>query len=439
MKEEKKMESLREVWNATLEKLKNHPQISGPAFDMWIACIEPRSIEENAFVVFVSSDFQRNIIEQQYKEKICEALESVLQFPLDLKILCNEVEEEDAPIAVLGSNDEFTFQTFVVGDGNKFATVAAQAVANKPASQYNPLFIYGDSGLGKTHLLYAIRHEILKQNPTANVVYVTGEIFTNEFLDALNKESLPLFKTKYREADVLLIDDIQFIAKKERTQEEFFHTFDYLYQSHKQIVLTSDRPPKEISTLTDRLRSRFEWGLLADIAAPDLETRIVIIKRKAEQVGMNISNEVCEYIATQLKTNIRQLEGVVKKMRAQFILNGDTPSLASAQEAIRAIKNTTPAPITLEKVLEEVSRTTGVSTEDILSKKSTKEISRARQTAIKVLREVTTMSQWDIGKAIGRDHATIVYSTQSAEKRMKTDLSYRDMIEDIIKNLKSRE
>ncbi len=433
------MESLREVWNATLEKLKNHPQISGPAFDMWIACIEPRSIEENAFVVFVSSDFQRNIIEQQYKEKICEALESVLQFPLDLKILCNEVEEEDAPIAVLGSNDEFTFQTFVVGDGNKFATVAAQAVANKPASQYNPLFIYGDSGLGKTHLLYAIRHEILKQNPTANVVYVTGEIFTNEFLDALNKESLPLFKTKYREADVLLIDDIQFIAKKERTQEEFFHTFDYLYQSHKQIVLTSDRPPKEISTLTDRLRSRFEWGLLADIAAPDLETRIVIIKRKAEQVGMNISNEVCEYIATQLKTNIRQLEGVVKKMRAQFILNGDTPSLASAQEAIRAIKNTTPAPITLEKVLEEVSRTTGVSTEDILSKKSTKEISRARQTAIKVLREVTTMSQWDIGKAIGRDHATIVYSTQSAEKRMKTDLSYRDMIEDIIKNLKSRE
>lgn len=433
------MESLREVWNATLEKLKNHPQISGPAFDMWIACIEPRSIEENAFVVFVSSDFQRNIIEQQYKEKICEALESVLQFPLDLKILCNEVEEEDAPIAVLGSNDEFTFQTFVVGDGNKFATVAAQAVANKPASQYNPLFIYGDSGLGKTHLLYAIRHEILKQNPTANVVYVTGEIFTNEFLDALNKESLPLFKTKYREADVLLIDDIQFIAKKERTQEEFFHTFDYLYQSHKQIVLTSDRPPKEISTLTDRLRSRFEWGLLADIAAPDLETRIVIIKRKAEQVGMNISNEVCEYIATQLKTNIRQLEGVVKKMRAQFILNGDTPSLASAQEAIRAIKNTTPAPITLEKVLEEVSRTTGISTEDILSKKSTKEISRARQTAIKVLREVTTMSQWDIGKAIGRDHATIVYSTQSAEKRMKTDLSYRDMIEDIIKNLKSRE
>lgn len=433
------MESLKEVWGATLEKLRDHPEISSTAFDMWISCIEPRAVEENAFVVFVNSPFQRGIIEQQYKEKICDALESVMQFRLDLKILCNEVEEEGAPLAVLGSNEEFTFQTFVVGDGNKFATAAAQAVAANPASQYNPLFIYGDSGLGKTHLLYAIRNEILKQNPSANVVYVTGEIFTNEFLDALNKESLPLFKTKYREADVLLIDDIQFIAKKERTQEEFFHTFDHLYQSHRQIVLTSDRPPKEIATLTERLRTRFEWGLLADIASPDLETRIVIIKRKAEQVGMAISNEVCEYIAEQLKTNIRQLEGVVKTMRAQFVLTGEAPSLASAQKAIRVVKNQR-SPLTVDKVLEEVARTFSVTPDEIRSKKSTSNISRARQTAAKVLCELLEISQDRVGKELGgRDHSTITYAISKVEERMKEDASYRATVEDIIKNLKSRE
>ena len=433
------MESLKEVWGATLEKLRDHPEISSTAFDMWISCIEPRAVEENAFVVFVNSPFQRGIIEQQYKEKICDALESVMQFRLDLKILCNEVEEEGAPLAVLGSNEEFTFQTFVVGDGNKFATAAAQAVAANPASQYNPLFIYGDSGLGKTHLLYAIRNEILKQNPSANVVYVTGEIFTNEFLDALNKESLPLFKTKYREADVLLIDDIQFIAKKERTQEEFFHTFDHLYQSHRQIVLTSDRPPKEIATLTERLRTRFEWGLLADIASPDLETRIVIIKRKAEQVGMAISNEVCEYIAEQLKTNIRQLEGVVKTMRAQFVLTGEAPSLASAQKAIRVVKNQR-SPLTVDKVLEEVARTFSVTPDEIRSKKSTSNISRARQTAAKVLCELLEISQDRVGKELGgRDHSTITYAISKVEERMKEDASYRATVEDIMKNLKSRE
>lgn len=433
------MESLKEVWNATLEKLKNHPEISGPAFDMWIACIEPRAIEENAFVVFVNSAFQRGIIEQQYKEKICDAIESVLQFRLDLKILCNEAEEEDAPLAVIGSNEEFTFDTFVVGEGNRFATVAAQAVASKPAVQYNPLFIYGDSGLGKTHLLYAIRHEILRHNPGANVVYVTGETFMNEFYEALYNNTKSLFKNKYRQADVLLIDDIQFISKKEQMQEEFFHTFDYLYQSHKQIVLTSDRPPKEIATLTDRLRSRFEWGLLADIAAPDLETRIIIIKRKAEQVGMAISNEVCEYIAEQLKTNIRQLEGVVKTMRAQFLLTGESPSLASAQNAIRVIKQAQKAPITVDKILEEVGRTLSVTPEEIRSQKSTSSISRARQTAVKVIRELTDLSHDSIGKELGgRDHSTIVYSLSKAEERMKSDPSYKDTVEDIIKNLKFR-
>ena len=432
------MESLQEVWGATLEKLKEHPEISSTAFEMWIACIEPRAVEENAFVVFVNSPFQRNIIEQQYKEKICEALENVLQFKLDLKILCNEIEEEDAPLAVFGSNDEFTFQTFVVGDGNRFATAAAQAVAAKPAMQYNPLFIYGHSGLGKTHLLYAIRNDILNRDPSIKVVYVTGETFTNEFIEALNTKTIQSFMDKYREADVLLIDDIQFVAKTERTQEEFFHTFDYLYTHHKQIVLTSDRPPKEIATLTERLRTRFEQGLLADIAAPDLETRIVIVKRKAEQVGMRISNEVCDYIATQLKTNIRQLEGVVKKMRAQYLLTGEAPTLSSAQNAIRVVKNAQNTPITIDRILDEVGRTLSVTPDEIRSQKSTAAISRARQTAVKVIRELTDLSQAAIGKELGgRDHTTIVYSLSKAEERMQKDPAYRETVEDIVKNLKS--
>ena len=434
------MESVKEVWSAALDKLREHPEISSTAFDMWIACIEPRAVEEGAFVVFVNSPFQRNIIRQQYKEKICDALEDVLQFRLDLKILSNEVEEEeddDAPLAVIGSNDEFTFDTFVVGADNKFAHAAAQAVAANPATQYNPLFIYGNSGLGKTHLLYAIRHELLKTNPAANVVYVTGETFMNEFYDALSNGTKSLFKTKYREADVLLLDDIQFIAKKEQMQEEFFHTFDFLYQSHKQIVLTSDRPPKEIATLSDRLRTRFEQGLLADIGAPDLETRIVIIRRKAEQVGMVISNEVCEYIASQLKTNIRQLEGVVKTMRAQFLLTGDVPSLAAAHNAIRVVK-TQKEPLTVDKVLEEVSRTFSVTPEEIRSRKSTANISRARQTAAKVLCELLEMSQEKVGAELGgRDHSSINYALDKVNERMKKDASYRAAVEDILKNLQS--
>lgn len=431
------MESMKEVWSATLEKLREHPEISSTAFDMWLACIEPRAVEENAFVVFVNSPFQRNIIKQQYKDKICDALESVLQFRLDLKILCNEVEEEGKPLVVMGSNDEFTFDTFIVGEDNKFAHAAAQSVAQNPAANYNPLFIYGNSGLGKTHLLFAIRNEILKKNPNTNVVYATCETFVNEFVETVKTKDVTDFKEKYRNADILLIDDIQFLSRKEETQTEFFHTFDYLYRSQKQIVLTSDRPPKEIATLTDRLRTRFEQGLLADIGAPNLETRIAIIKSKAEQIGMVISNEVCEYIASQLKTNIRQLEGVVKTMRAQYLLTGEVPSLAAAQNAIRVVKRQK-TPLTVDRVFEEVARTFSVTPDDIRSRKNTANISRARQTAAKVLCELLEFSQEKAGAELGgRDHSSINYALSQVDERMKADESYRLTVDDIIKNLKS--
>ncbi|MBR3290007.1 MAG: chromosomal replication initiator protein DnaA, partial [Clostridia bacterium] len=312
--------------------------------------------------------------------------------------------------------------------------------ASKPAYHYNPLFIYGGSGLGKTHLLHAICNELLKKDLNANIVYVTGETFTNEMIESLRSSAMPSFRMKYRDADVLLIDDIQFIAHKEGIQEEFFHTFDFLYQAHRQIVLTSDRLPKEIATLEDRLRSRFESGLLADIQPPDLETRMAIITRKAEQMDMYISPEVCEYIASQLKSNIRQLEGVVKKMRAAYLLTGENPSLSSAQSAIRVVRSDMqPTPITIEKIIEEVARTMNVSPEDIRSQKSTAPISRARQTAVYIIREITGLSTEAIGKEFGgRDHSTIVYSYNKAKKTMETDVSYRHMIEDVIKNIRSR-
>lgn len=431
------MDSIKDVWNAVTDILK--ADMSATAFDMWIGCIEPRDIEESSFVVFVNNSFQRKVIENKYRTAICEALEQVMQFPMDLKILCNEIVEEDAPLAVSGSNDEFTFDTFVVGEDNKFAYAAAQSVAENPAVNYNPLFIYGASGLGKTHLLYAIRHELFKNHPETNVVYVTCETFIDEFVDSVHKKDLTEFKEKYRDADVLLVDDIQFLSRKEETQNEFFYTFDALERNHKQIVMTSDRPPKEISTLTDRLRSRFEQGLLADIKAPDLETRMVIIKSKANQVGLSLSNEICEYIANQLKTNVRQLEGVVKNMKAHLLLTGEKPSIAVAQSAIVEVKSSSNRKVSVQDIINEVCRSLNVTPDQVMSKDQTADVSYARQTVVKIIRLLMGLSYKAIGKELGRHHTTIMHCEDVANDNLKKDSSYRDLIEDICKNLQSME
>lgn len=440
------MESIQDVWTPILQIFREQNEISKTAYDMWIACIEPRTIEDHTFVVFVNTPIQKSIIEQQYIGKLETAIETALGFPLNLKILCNEpVVEEEEKTHVEGLSyfkeidAQYTFENFIVGSSNRFAHAAAQAIVKKPAGPYNPLFIYGGSGLGKTHLLHAICNALKVKNPDIKILYITGEVFTNEMIESLRNSSMPLFRLKYREPDILLMDDIQFIAGKEAIQEEFFHTFDFLHQGHKQIVLTSDRPPKEIATLEDRLRTRFEMGLLTDIQPPDLETRIVIIRSKAEQMGLHIQPEVCEYIANQLKNNVRQLEGVIKKMRAQYLLAGESPSLASAQNAIRDIRNdAVPAPVTMDRVILEVSRTMNVTPEDICSQKSTSSISRARQTAIYIIREVTDLSMKDIGvKFGGRDHSTIVYANSVAEKNMKKDAAYKNLVEDLLKNIRS--
>ena len=332
-----------------------------------------------------------------------------------------------------------TLDTFIVGSSNKFAHAAALAVAQNPATAYNPLFIYGDSGLGKTHLLQAIKAEVEKNNPNANIIYIDGETFTNEIIAAIRENKTTEFHNKYRQADVLLVDDVQFIAGKESTQEEFFHTFNALHSAGKQIVLVSDRPAKEIQRLEERLRTRFEWGLTADIQPPDFETRCAIIKRKSDLLRLDMQNDAIEFIASKVKTNIRQLEGVVKKLDALKRLENKQPNLINAQIAIKDILNEQlPIPLTIEKILEEVSRSYGVSAADIKGKKRTQNIAEARKMCMYIVRQVCELSMEDIGKEFGgRDHSTVVYSISNVEEKMEKDSFYRSNIEDIIKNVKS--
>jgi chromosomal replication initiator protein len=343
------------------------------------------------------------------------------------------------PSLAIDSEYEFSFDTYIVGSSNKFAHAAALAVAANPAGAYNPLFIYGHSGLGKTHLLYAISNDIKKSKPDLQTLYIKGDDFTNELIDSIRKNTTIDFHQKYREVDLLLVDDIQFIAGKDSTQEEFFHTFNTLYESRKQIVLTSDRPPKEIQTLEDRLRTRFEWGLIADIQPPDFETRIAIIKRKAERLDVDIPNEVCEYIAKKLKTNIRQLEGAVKKMKAHHLLAGKPLDIRTAGTSISDILySDQPPPLTVEKIIEEVARTFNVTPEDIRSTRRTATVSGARQIAMYIARETTQMPLVAIGEEFGgRDHSTIVYAIGQVEKTISQNTKTKGLIQDIIKNVQS--
>ena len=443
------METIKEVWSGILDYLHNLDDISEVAYNVWITCIEPRTIEDGEVVVFVHTNFQKKIVSEHYADKLKDAFENVLGIPLGLKIVSGEDLEKTTATAPPpasgnlfdGSTDQdYSFENFVVGSSNKFAHAASQAVASKPAGYYNPLFIYGGSGLGKTHLLYAICNEIRKNSPAANILFTKGEYMANELIEAIQKGQTMEFRAKYRQVDVLLIDDIQFISGKVSTQEEFFHTFDALHQANKQIVLTSDRPPREIATLEERLRTRFEMGLLADIQPPDLETRIAIIRRKAQLLDIPITDDIAEYIAGQLKSNVRQLEGAVKCMRAQYLLAGEQPTLVTAQNAIRDIRNDSqPVPITVERIINEVARTMTVTPEDIRSTKRSAPISQARQVAAYVVRSITGLPMKAIGEEFGtRDHSTIVYAIQKVESRMAKDSSFKGMVGDIIKNISEK-
>ena len=455
------MESFTEVVNLVKAIIKD--QISDTAYNVWISVIEPVKFENNQAVIQIKTPFQRDVLIKHYLEKFENAFESVLGFPVevvivtenDLKNLVNEKDipqpvEEQPPVlqpdyentfGEPSGNYEFTFDTFIVGPSNNFAYAACKAITtDNQIRSYNPLFIYGPSGLGKTHLLTAISNEIKKNHPERTIISVSSETFMNELIAAISSRTIDAFHNKYRKADILLVDDIQFISGKESTQEEFFHTFNELFLVGKQIVLTSDRPPKDIKTLEDRLKSRFESGLLTDISPPNFETRIAIINRKADLLQIEIPPDVTEFIANRLKTNIRQLEGAVKKLKAYKLLAGSPPSITVAQTVIKEILNDNqPVPVTVERIMEEVAKTYSVTVDDLRSKKRSQPLSYARQVAIYIIKEVTQMSLDLIGNEFsGRDHSTVSYALKQVEQQISTNAHQKAIIDDIIKNIQNK-
>ncbi|MDR0738970.1 MAG: chromosomal replication initiator protein DnaA [Oscillospiraceae bacterium] len=438
------MDSFREVWGLVCEYCKN--KITDVAYKAWIEKIEPVSMDfaSCGAVIAAPTEFHRQTLQKCYLALISEAFKEIFESEIKIEVVLRDQETKEKSFlkhaqinSKSSSEGEFTFDNYVVGSSNKFAHAAAMAVAANPAKSYNPLFVYGSSGLGKTHLLYAICNEIKKTEGDLVPVYIKGDDFTNELINAIRTNTTNTFHSKYRKASIFLVDDIQFIAGKDSTQEEFFHTFNSLYEAKRQIVLTSDRPPKEIQTLENRLRTRFEWGLIADIQAPDFETRTAIIKRKAEFLEINLPRDVTEYIARKLRANIRQLEGAVKKLKAYQLLKGQEPSVWIAKEAISdTLNNDQPPLVTVEKIIEETARTFGVLSEDIRSSKRSSSISTARQAAIYICREITQLSTSAIGKKFGgRDHSTVSYAIQQVEKNINSDKNAKAVINDIVKNM----
>ncbi len=451
------MNSFSEVFEEVKKYCVEVGNIGNVPMKTWIGSLQPVELNEKNAVFKVQTEFQKKIIEQSYGNLLSEAFKTILGFPVNF-IIKAENEQEKASDDTEGirrheeleksyefAEYDYTFDTFIEGRSNEFALAACKAVAKNCSSgeyslDYNPLFIYGASGLGKTHLITAIANEVRKNRPSANIVYITSETFGNDLINALNTKVISDFHEKYRTADILLIDDIQFFAHKERMQEEFFNTFYKLHSEGKQIVITSDKPPKELVTLEERLRTRFEGGLIADISVPDFETRIAIIKRKAELLDLNIPGEVAEFMANRLKSNIRQLEGAVKKLKALKHLAGSSPSISMAQSVIRDIlTDDQPIPITVEKIISEVATVYGVSPEDIRSNKRSSQISTARKVAIYVVRDITQMPLAAIGHEFGgRDHSTIVYAINNISEALKKDINLNTLVSDIIKNIKDK-
>ncbi len=432
------MNSFKDVFLAV--KLYCEDKLVGATYNLFIEPLEAVDLSSSVVTLQIGNEWAKGVIEERFIPLLVEGFENVLGFTVQVVIKVNSSEEVESPAQnVSDGKYDFTFENFIIGSTNKFAHAAAIAVAQMPAAAYNPLFIHGDSGLGKTHLLKAIQAELEKNNPNINILYVDGETFTNEIITAIRENKTNDFQAKYRQTDVLLVDDIQFIAGKESTQEEFFHTFNALHNAKKQIVLVSDRPPKEIKSLEDRIRNSFEWGLIADIQPPDFETRCALIKRKSDLLQLDIKNDVIEFIAGKVKTNIRQIEGVVKKLDALKKLESKPPIIQNAQLAIKDILNEQlPIPATIEKIIFEVSRSTNVPAAEIKTKSRKKNISEARKMAMYIVREVCQMTMAEIGKEFdGRDHATVVYSLNEVKNRMEKDVFYKDTIEDIIKNVKT--
>ena len=448
------LDNIYELWSAVLQELAG--SVSTAIMSTWIKTLVPVSCDAESLVLETSSSFKKDIIDRRFKEEIKNAASEVMGFQIDVEIVVDEQEQEMQEIiakeasnnvsnsTVSGkdidpTNFEPTFSNFIVGSTNQFAYVAAVAVTNNPGSVHNPLFIYGESGLGKTHLLKAIKAELKRTRPNMNILFTSGENFLNEMIIHMGEKSMSDFHNKYRNADILLMDDIQFIGKTSVAQEEFFYTFEALVNQGKQIVLTSDRPPKDIPTLEERLRSRFVQGLLADIQPPMLETRIAIIRRKAQAFEMNIPDDVVEFIAERLKNNVRQIEGVVNKLYAVYSIDGSTPTIGVANDIIKdIIYYAQPTEVTINNIIQKVAQAFGVSSKDIRSEKKKAEISNARQFAMYIMREVTNLTFEEIGAEFGgKKHSTVIYSIEAAESKMEDNPQLKNSVYDILKSIKN--
>ena len=462
------MNELFEISVAMKEVLKLKNSLPQSSFDLWFGEFNLTSLDESRAVFSTPTKLRKQILSTRYISLIKESLAEVIGFAVEIEIYSLD---EDSGFSVAAPTedmnkyfekeslekserkekrieeilnttekrsllDEYTFDNFIEGESNKFAKAVCYAVAND-ISYCNPLFLYGHSGLGKTHLLYAIMNHMKKKDPDLKIVYKKSETFINELIDAISNHSTSEFKEKYRSADVLMIDDIQFIAGKESTQEEFFHTFSALYEAEKLIILTSDRPPKEINPLMDRLRTRFEWGLIADIQPPSFELRTAIIKKKSEDIGLSVSQNLIDYIAERLNNNIRQIEGILKKLYAIHSLTGSEISKESIDSVISIVDpGNIPNDAMVEKILLHVSKKYGVSVEDIKSKKKTDSIAGARHVSIYVIRKLTDLSLKEIGKIFGRDHSTVISSINKIELNIRTVKNYESEINILIKEIK---
>jgi len=444
-----------ELWGKILEIIKE--ELSPQVYNSWFSQTKVVKFGENGLIISAPSVFCKDWLEKHYIGFIKDILKRTLGSDDNLKIEFRTAEQElsvpahstPQPKKSIKKSEPFlkenklvltpkyTFDSFVVGNGNRFAHAACLAVAQSPSKSYNPLFVYGGVGLGKTHLMQAIGRYITQQNSKTKVLYISSEKFTNEMIDSIRDDRTVAFRDKYRSVDVLLIDDIQFLAGKERTQEEFFHTFNTLYDSNKQIVITSDRPPKDIPTLENRLISRFEWGLITDIQPPDLETRIAILRKKAQAENLNVPGEVINFIAEKIPSNIRQLEGALTKLVAFSTFTKKELSVSSAQNILKDIIPLENKKISVNQVQKAVTDYYTIKINSLLSKKRTKDVVLARQVAIYLSRELTDLSLASIGEAFGRrDHTTIIHSYTKIKNKIKKDKSFKKIIDNLVLDIR---
>ena len=436
-------ENLKDLWNRAKELLKEETTVI--TFETWIQPLELKSINDNIIVLVATNSFQRDTVESRYIDflvntfnfitnKKCKVFIKLDTEDTDLLTQPSSLGNNKA-LLTSGLNPKYTFNTFVVGNNNKFAQAAAMGVAENPGSKYNPFFIYGGVGLGKTHLMHSIGNELLNNNLNAKVLYVTSENFTNNLINALRDQATEKFRDKYRNIDILLIDDIQFIANKRSTQEEFFHTFNALYEAGKQIVISSDKPPKDIELLEDRLKSRFEWGLIADISNPDYETRLAILRKKTQLDNIIIDDEILSAIATRVDTNIRELEGTLNKLIAKASLTNSPITMTMAQKAIDDIVAQKQKVISSDYIQDVVGKYFNIDPLDLKGSKRSNDVTFPRQIAMYLCRNVAQMSMPQIGRDFGnRDHSTVMHSCNKIEKEIKNNSNTKLIVESV-KNL----